>query len=223
MKPIVVHGGGPQISDLMRRLGKEPEFVDGLRVTDAETVDIVRMALIGQVNRQIVTRMNATGPYGRSRGEDAGLIRVTQRDPRLGFVGDVRQVNPRSSRSCWPKTSFPWWRVSGSTTTANVYNVNADAIAAAVAESLGAQKLVYLTDVPGLLGDVEDPDSLIDSLDLDELDRLVANGAIHSGMVPKLESIAGGDPRRSDSAHILDGRIPHVLLVELFTNRGSAP
>lgn len=221
MKPIVVHGGGPQISDLMRRLGKEPEFVDGLRVTDAETVDIVRMALIGQVNRQIVTRMNASGPFAVGLGgEDAGLIRVTQRDPRLGFVGDVERVNPEIIEKLLSEDLIPVVAGIGVDDKGNVYNVNADAIAAAVAQSLGAQKLVYLTDVPGLLRDVANPESLIDEVDLDQLDRLVGEGAIHSGMVPKLESIAAAIRGGVNRAHILDGRIPHVLLIELFTRRG---
>ncbi|HEY5173729.1 MAG TPA: acetylglutamate kinase, partial [Acidimicrobiia bacterium] len=189
MNPVVVHGGGPQITDLMRRLGKEPEFVDGRRVTDAETVDIVRMALVGKVNREIVAMVNRLGSYavGMS-GEDAGLIRVDQRDPRLGFVGDVRSIDPTMVSRLLREELIPVIATIGVDDAGQAYNINADTVAGAIAEALGAEKLVYLTDVAGVYGDWPDEASLISRLDVDGLEELIADGKASAGMIPKLES-----------------------------------
>jgi acetylglutamate kinase len=154
MNPVVVHGGGPQITDLMRRLGKEPEFVDGRRVTDAETVDIARMALVGKVNREVVAEVNRLGSYAVGlSGEDAGLIRVTQRDPRLGFVGDVREIDPTILHRLIREELIPVIATIGVDDSGQAYNINADTVAGAIAEALDAEKLVYLTDVAGVYGD----------------------------------------------------------------------
>ncbi|MBA2327606.1 MAG: acetylglutamate kinase, partial [Actinobacteria bacterium] len=162
MNPVVVHGGGPQISDLMRRLGKEPEFVDGLRVTDAETVDIVRMALVGKVNREIVASVNRHGSYAVGlSGEDAGLITVKARDERLGFVGDVRRIDPSILARLIREELIPVVATVGVDETGQAYNVNADTVAAAIASALGAEKLVYLTDVTGLYERWPDETSLV--------------------------------------------------------------
>jgi len=221
MSPVVVHGGGPQISDLMRRLGKEPEFVDGLRVTDAETVDIARMALVGKVNREVVTALNLHGSraVGLS-GEDAGLINATPRDERLGFVGDIRHVDTAIVDRLLAEEFIPVVATIGMDDTGQAYNVNADTAAGAIAEALGAEKLVYLTDVAGVYADYPDPESLVSRIDADGLDALVAAGRANEGMAPKLASCVHALRHGVTRAHILDGRIPHALLLEFFTREG---
>jgi len=221
MRPVVVHGGGPQISDLMRRLGKEPAFVDGLRVTDAETVDIVRMALVGKVNRDVVTNLNRHGSYAVGvSGEDARLLRVGPADERLGFVGDVEKVEPGLLERMLREDLIPVLATVGVDEHGQAYNVNADVVAAAVAASLRAEKLIYLTDVAGVYRDYPDASSVVSRTDVAGLEALIEAGAVADGMIPKLEScvraLRGGVGR----AHILDGRVPHVLLLELFTRAG---
>ncbi|MGH9009588.1 MAG: acetylglutamate kinase, partial [Acidimicrobiia bacterium] len=174
MNPVVVHGGGPQITDLMAKLGKESAFVDGLRVTDAETVDIVRMALLGKVNREVVGAINRHGPYAIGlSGEDAGLVTVRQRDPRLGFVGDVSRINTSVLERQLAEEFIPVIATIGVDEDGQAYNVNADTVAGAIAESLLAEKLVYLTNVPGLYGDLHDEDSLISQITVKELAELL--------------------------------------------------
>ena len=190
MRPVVVHGGGPQISDLMARLGKETEFVDGLRVTDAETVDIARMVLQGQVNPQLVAAINVHGRYAVGiSGVDAGLIRAVARDPELGFVGDVTEINPEVILGLIDDEFIPVIATIGSDIAGQAYNINADTVAGAIAEALGAEKLVYLTDIEGLRRDVDDPASLIRQTTADELDALVADGTIAGGMIPKVAQL----------------------------------
>jgi acetylglutamate kinase len=221
MRPVVVHGGGPQISDLMTRLGKTTEFRNGLRVTDAETVDIARMVLIGQVNPQLVAALNVHGPVAVGvSGEDAGLIRAVARDPELGFVGDVAAINPVILQSLIDDQFIPVVATIGTDAAGQAYNINADTVAGAIAESLGAEKLVYLTDIEGLRRVVDDPTSLIRQTTPDELDALVAEGVIAGGMIPKVASCVAAVRAGVRRAHILDGRIPHVLLLELFTDEG---
>jgi acetylglutamate kinase len=221
INPVVVHGGGPQITDLMRRLGKEPEFVDGLRVTDAETVDIVRMALVGKVNREVVAAVNRHGSLAVGlSGEDAGLITVEQRDPRLGFVGDVSKIEPSILERLLREELIPVVATVGVDETGQAYNVNADTVAGAIAISLGAEKLVYLTDVAGIYADFGDDTSLVAQTDTQGLEQLLGAGKVGEGMVPKVRScidaLRGGVHR----AHVLDGRIPHALLLEFFTREG---
>jgi len=221
MNPVVVHGGGPQISDLMRRLGKEPEFVDGLRVTDAETVDIVRMALLGKVNPEIVTSVNRHGSYAVGlSGEDAGLITVDRRDERLGFVGDVRRIDPAILERVLREELIPVIATVGVDDDGQAHNVNADTVAGAIASALAAEKLVYLTDVAGIYEDFGDDGSLIAQTDVAGLEHLLVSGKVDEGMVPKVRScidaLRGGVHR----AHVLDGRIPHALLLEFFTREG---
>jgi acetylglutamate kinase len=221
MRPVVVHGGGPQISELMTRLGKTTEFRNGLRVTDAETVDIARMVLIGQVNPQLVSALNVHGPVAVGvSGEDAGLIRAVARDPELGFVGDVAAINPVILQSLIDDQFIPVVATIGTDSAGQAYNINADTVAGAIAESLGAEKLVYLTDIEGLRRVVDDPASLIRQTTPDELDTLVAEGIIAGGMIPKVASCVAAVRSGVRRAHILDGRIPHVLLLELFTDEG---
>ena len=221
LRPVVVHGGGPQISDLMRRLGKETEFRNGLRVTDAETVDIARMVLIGQVNPQLVAAINVHGPVAVGvSGEDAGLIRATARNPELGFVGDVTAINPTILQGLLEDEFIPVVATIGTDEHGQAYNINADTVAGAIAESLGAEKLVYLTDIEGLRRVVDDPASLIRQTTPDELDALMADGTIAGGMIPKVESCVKAVRSGVRRAHILDGRIAHVLLLEIFTDDG---
>jgi acetylglutamate kinase len=221
MRPIVVHGGGPQISDLMERLGKVPEFIDGLRVTDAETVDIARMVLQGQVNPQLVAAINVHGRYAVGiSGVDAGLIRATARNPQLGFVGDVTEINPEVILGLIDDEFIPVIATIGSDETGQAYNINADTVAGAIAEAIGAEKLVYLTDIEGLRRDVNDAASLIRQVTADELDQLVADGTIGAGMIPKVASCTHAVRHGVHRAHILDGRIAHVLLLEIFTDAG---
>lgn len=221
LKPVVVHGGGPQISDLMTRLGKVTEFRDGLRVTDSETVDIARMVLSGQVNPQIVAAINVHGRFAVGvSGEDASLITASAKNPDLGFVGEVDRINPGILHRLLDDEFIPVVATIGTDASGQAYNINADTVAGAIAEALGAEKLVYLTDIEGLRRVVNDPTSLIRQTSPDELDALMADGTIAGGMIPKVEScvraVRGGVRR----AHILDGRIPHVLLLELFTDAG---
>jgi acetylglutamate kinase len=221
MRPVVVHGGGPQITDLMNRLGKVSEFRGGLRVTDAETVDIARMVLRGQVNPQVVSAINIHGPIAVGvSGEDAGLLEATARDPELGFVGDVTRVNPSILRRLLNEDLVPVVATVASDATGQAYNINADTVAGAIAEALSAEKLVYLTDVEGLRRDVDDPGSLIRQTTADELDRLLADGTLTGGMIPKITSCVRAVRRGVQRAHILDGRVPHVLLLEIFTDSG---
>ena len=221
MRPVVVHGGGPQISELMSKLGKESEFRNGLRVTDAETVDIARMVLIGQVNPQIVSAINVHGDFAVGvSGEDGGLIRAVARDPDLGYVGDVVRVNPAVLDRLIEYEFIPVVATVGTDEDGQAYNINADTVAGEVAVALGAEKLVYLTDVEGLRRDVDDPDSLIRQTTPDELDDLIADGTIAGGMIPKVSSCVDAVRRGVRRAHILDGRIEHVLLLELLTLEG---
>ncbi len=221
LRPVVVHGGGPQISDLMNRLGKEPEFRQGLRVTDAETVDIARMVLIGQVNPQLVAAVNVHGPLAVGvSGEDAGLIRARPRDPELGFVGDVEAINPTILQGLLEDEFVPVVATIGTDGAGQPYNINADTVAGAIAEALAAEKLVYLTDIEGLRRVVDDPASLIRQTTAAQLEALMADGTIAGGMIPKVESCVHAVRHGVRRAHILDGRIPHVLLLEIFTDAG---
>lgn len=221
LKPVVVHGGGPQIGDLLRRLGKETEFVDGLRVTDAETLDVARMVLVGKVGRDIVGSINVHGAYAVGlSGEDGGLIRAVPRDPALGFVGDVAAVNPGIIERLLAEDMIPVVSTIGSDAEGQAYNINADTVAGALAGALGAEKAVYLSDVPGLLTDVADPSSLVARADVAELRSWMADGTITGGMIPKVEACIEAVEAGAASAHMLDGRVPHVLLLELFTDSG---
>jgi len=221
MRPVVVHGGGPQISALMTRLGKKTEFVDGLRVTDAETVDIARMVLKGQVNPQVVAAINVHGNYAVGvSGVDGGLIRARARDERLGFVGDVTQINPEVVHGLLDDEFIPVIATIGSDETGQAFNINADTVDGVIAEALGAEKLIYLTDIEGLRRDVADAATLIRRTTADQLDALVADGIIAGGMIPKIDSCTHAVRNGVNGGHILDGRVAHVLLLELFTDDG---
>ena len=221
VRAVVVHGGGPQIGELMNRLGKVPEFVDGLRVTDGETLDIVRMVLAGQVNREIVAAINVHGPLAVGvSGEDAGLITATARDPRLGFVGDVASIRPELLTRLLAEDLVPVVATLGTDESGQAYNINADTVAGAIAAALGADKLVYLTDIAGILLDRHDPATRVSRTTVEHLDALVAEGTVDGGMIPKVLSATTAVRAGVAQAHILDGRVPHALLLEVFTDQG---
>jgi acetylglutamate kinase len=221
LRPVVVHGGGPQISELMARLGKQAEFRDGLRVTDAETVDIARMVLVGKVNRDIVAAINVHGPLAVGlSGEDAGLITASARNAELGYVGDVAAVNPTILERLLAEDLIPVVSTIGSGPDGQAYNINADTVAGAVAVALGAEKAVFLTDVPGLLTDVDDVSSLVSSVTASELGAMIDDGRLSGGMIPKVAAALHAVRHGVGSAHLLDGRVPHVVLLELFSDEG---
>ncbi|MEV0133868.1 acetylglutamate kinase [Dactylosporangium sp. NPDC050688] len=226
IKPVVVHGGGPQISAMLKRLGIASEFKGGLRVTTPETADVVRMVLVGQVGRELVGLINEHGPHavGMS-GEDAGLFTAVRRPAivdgapvDIGQVGDVEQVNVSAVADLIAAGRIPVVSTVAPDADGVLHNLNADTAAGALAIALKARKLVVLTDVEGLYARYPDPDSLISQLTADELTALLPN--LESGMVPKMEAclraVKGGVP----AAHVVDGRVPHSLLLEVFTSEG---
>jgi acetylglutamate kinase len=219
--PVVVHGGGPQIGALMTRLGKETEFRNGLRVTDAETLDIARMVLVGKVNRDIVSAINVHGPLavGMS-GEDANLITAAQSDVDLGFVGSVSLVDPTMIERLVAEGLIPVVATIGADAKGQAYNINADTVAGALAEALEAEKLIFLTDIEGLRVVADDPTTVIHKASLEVVDEIVRSGNAEGGMLPKVEACARAVRAGVSRAHILDGRVPHALLLELFTDAG---
>jgi acetylglutamate kinase len=221
IKVVVVHGGGPQIKAMLDKLGMESKFVDGLRVTDAETLDVVRMVLVGKVNRDIVGSINAHGPIAVGvSGEDAALLQVTAADPALGFVGDVHEVSTDVIDRLLAEDIVPVIATIGVDPDGQSYNINADTAAGAIADALGATKLVYLTDIEGIRRDVHDASSLISTISADELQGLITDGTVTEGMIPKVASCVDAVKGGVGHAHILDGRLPHALLLEIFTNPG---
>ncbi|MBJ7367814.1 MAG: acetylglutamate kinase [Ilumatobacteraceae bacterium] len=221
IRPVVVHGGGPQINEMLARVGVESTFVDGRRVTDAQTMEIVRMVLLGQVNPQIVAAINTHGTVAVGvSGEDAGLIRAVPRGEGLGFVGDVSRINPEVLIRLLDDGFVPVVSTVGVDESGQAYNINADSVAGAIAEALHAEKIIYLTDIEGLRKVVDDPATLIQRITADELVLLVDNGTVAGGMIPKVESCIQAVRGGVKGAHILDGRIPHVLLLELLTDSG---
>jgi acetylglutamate kinase len=218
---VLVHGGGPQIDEYMRALGKEPEFRDGLRVTDAETLDIVRMVLVGKINRDLVAAINRIEPVGVGvSGEDGGLLTAVQRDPALGFVGDVVKVNASLLHQLLDDGLAPVVSTVGADENGQPFNINADDAAMAIAVAMEAEKIVYLTAAPGLLRDVKDEASLIQRLSSAELRGLIESDVVSAGMIPKLRACADAVDAGVGTAHIIDGRVPHALLIELLTDEG---
>ncbi len=209
-RPVVVHGGGPQISEMMARCGKQPEFRNGLRVTDAETIDIVRSALVEHINPQLVAAINAHLPRAVGiSGEE--FILANMRDPDLGFVGDISAVDATPLEGLLDDDSIPVVAPLGAGADGQPYNINADVVAGAIAAELGAQRLVYLTDIEGLRRDVSDAASLIHETTADELALMLADGLIADGMIPKVQSCIDAVRAGVAQAHIVDGRVPGVL------------
>lgn len=220
-KVVVVHGGGPQIGRLLDRLGKQSEFRDGLRVTDEETLDVARMVLTGSVNAEIVSAINLRDQVAVGlSGVDAGLIVAEQRAPELGYVGDVVDVNRKILDTLLAADFVPVISTIGADKDGQAYNINADTAAIAIAAALEAEKLIYLTDVAGVLLDVNDPSSLVSRLSSSKARIMIADGVIAGGMIPKVEACLDAVAAGVGSAHILDGRIAHVVLLELLTDAG---
>ena len=216
IRSIVVHGGGPQISELLDRFGKETKFIEGHRVTDAESLEITRMVLVGKVSRDIVSEINRHGPIALGvSGEDVGLILAEQRHPELGFVGNVKAVNPLILERLLAEQLVPVISTIGSDEAGQAYNINADVVAGAIAATVDAAKLIYLTDVDGLLDDVSDPGSLTATATDTQIEALIEQGSIQDGMLPKLEGCLNAVRSGVGSAHIVNAATPHSLLVAL--------
>jgi acetylglutamate kinase len=221
LRPVVVHGGGPQISAMLDRLGTVAEFRDGLRVTDGDTLDVVRMVLVGKVNKDIVGAINTKAPVAVGiSGEDGSFLQATAKDERLGFVGEITAVDTSLLEKLLAEDLVPVIATIGTDGAGQAYNVNADTAAAAIAVALGAEKLIHLTNVEGVREVADDPTTHRSSLTAGELAELLSSGALGGGMGPKAESCLEAVRNGVPAAHILDGRAPHALLVELFTDTG---
>ncbi len=232
IKPVVVHGGGPEISEKMERLGLQPKFVEGLRVTDRETMEVVEMVLDGKVNSKIVTTFIRNGgkAVGLS-GKDGLLIVAKKKEMKmkkgeeeiiidLGFVGETEYVNPEILRILLENGFIPVVSPVATDLAGNTYNLNADIVAGEIAAALGAKKLIMLTDVPGILKDPGDPNSLLSKVTLGELEELRKKGVLKGGMIPKFEAIHRALTNGVEKAHVIDGSKPHSILIELFTKEG---
>jgi len=224
MRVVLVHGGGPQVDEMMGRLGMKPEFRDGLRVTTAETLEVVRMVLVGKINRDLVGTINreaAEEPVAVGvSGEDGGLLTATPRESSLGFVGDVSHVRASVLDRLLDEGLTPVVSTIGADEGGQPYNINADEAARAIAVAMAAEKIVYLTAAPGLLEDVDDEASLVPRLTSAELNARLESGTVGKGMIPKLRACAEAVDAGVGTAHIIDGRVPHALLIELLTDEG---
>ncbi len=222
VKVVLVHGGGPEINGLMEKLGKKPEFVDGLRVTDAETMDIVQMVLAGKVNKTLVNLLENKG--GRAvglSGMDGRLIEAVQKDPRLGYVGEVVKIHPAPITDLLEKGYIPVVSTIGCDRAGNAYNINGDTAAAYIAGALGAERMLLMTDIAGILRDKDDPASLISEITVDEAAHLREQGVISGGMIPKVDCCVKAIGAGVKRVVIMDGRIPHSILMELLTDEGA--
>ncbi|OGH61029.1 MAG: acetylglutamate kinase [Candidatus Lindowbacteria bacterium RIFCSPLOWO2_12_FULL_62_27] len=234
IRPVIVHGGGEQVSDMMEKLGKDPKFVDGLRVTDPETMEVVEMVLGGRLNKEIVARINKHGGSAVGlTGKDGRLMQAVKKKPKrlvdvegreklvdLGLVGDIEKIDSRILEILLANDFIPVVAPVGVTADGVSLNVNADTAAGSIAAALRAARLIYLTDVPGLLKDEKDDDSLISTVRLSEVDDLREAGVISGGMIPKIESVTQAIYTGVEKAHFIDGRVPRSLLLELFTDEG---
>lgn len=222
VKPVLVHGGGPEISEMLKKVGKESVFVDGLRVTDKETAEIVQMVLAGKINKHLV---NILGEFGGSAigisGIDAHLIEAEVKDERLGFVGEVTKVNVQPILDLLEKDYIPVVSTVGCDNEGNAYNINADTAASFIAGALKAERLITMTDIPGILRDVNDPDSIIKRVNTQEARQLFADGVISGGMIPKVQCCIDAVEMGVKRVTILDGRVPHAVLLELLTDEGA--
>jgi acetylglutamate kinase len=221
---VLVHGGGPQVDAMMKQVGKVPEFRDGLRVTDAETLRLVRMVLVGEVSRNLVATINRESPNNpvavAVAGEDGGLLVTRPRDPALGFVGDVAHVRAERLHGLLDQGLAPVVSTVGADPSGQPYNINADEAAMAIAVAMAAEKIVYLTAAPGLLEDPKDESTLVHRLTSDELRDRIDHESVSAGMIPKLRACADAVDGGVGSAHIIDGRVPHALLIEVLTDAG---
>lgn len=222
VKVVLVHGGGPEINDLMGRLGKKAEFVDGLRVTDKETVDIVQMVLAGKVNKTLVNLLEMKGgkAIGLS-GMDGRLIEARIKDERLGFVGEITKIHIKPVEDLLENGYIPVISTVGCDKQGNTYNINGDTAAAQVAGALGAERLIMMTDIAGILRDKDDPDSLIPEITINEAERLYDEGIISGGMIPKVDCCIEAINNGVKNVIIMDGTVPHSILMELLTDEGA--
>ena len=222
VKIVLVHGGGPEINDLMKRLGMEPKFVDGLRVTDKETVDLVQMVLAGKVNKTLVNLLEMQGGKAMGiSGMDGRLIEASPKDPRLGFVGNIDRVNIAPVTDLLEKGYIPVVSTVGCDDKGNTYNINGDTAAAYIASALHAERLIMMTDIAGILLDRNDPATLIPELTVTEAKKLFDNGVISGGMIPKVKCCVDAVEHGVDNVVIMDGCVPHSILMELLTNEGA--
>jgi len=221
VKVVLVHGGGPEISDMLKRVGKETEFVNGLRVTDAETADIVQMVLAGKINKSLVNLIqNKGGKAIGLCGLDGHLFEARQLDERLGYVGEITNVNVEPVRDLLEKGYMPVVSTVGCDNEGNVYNINADTAAARLAAELGAESLISMTDICGILRDKDDPSTLISRIGVSEAPQLMREGIISGGMIPKVECCIEAIRRGVKKVFIIDGRVPHSILIEVLTDEG---
>lgn len=222
VKVVLVHGGGPEINDLMAKLGKKAEFVDGLRVTDKETVDIVQMVLAGKVNKSLVNylEMNGGKAMGIS-GMDGGLIQAKMKDVRLGYVGEITKVNIDCVNDLLEKGYIPVISTIGCDSEGNAYNINGDTAAARIAGALKAKTLIMMTDIAGLLKDKDDPSTLIPEITVSDAKKLIDDGTIQGGMIPKIKCCIDAIEHGVKNVTIMDGRIPHSILMETLTDEGA--
>ncbi len=221
VKVVLVHGGGPEITEMLNKIGKKSEFVNGLRVTDKETVDIVQMVLAGKVNKSLVSLIeNKGGSAIGLSGMDGHLITATVKNPKLGFVGEITEVNVRPILDVLDKGYIPVVSTVGCDAEGNAYNINADTAAAKIAGELKAESLISMTDIAGILANKEDPNTLIPVIHSSEAPQLIHNGTINGGMIPKVECCMNALRWGVNRVFIIDGRIPHAILIEMLTNEG---
>lgn len=221
IKVVLVHGGGPEITELLSKIGKESEFVDGLRVTDKETVDVAMMVLAGKINKTLVSFLQRNGGKAIGLcGVDGGMIKASQKDERLGYVGDIESVNVKPILDVIEKGYIPIVSTIGADDEGNTYNINADTAAARIAGALKAESLISMTDTPGLLMDKDDPDTLIKKITVSQIPALTEQGVIAGGMLPKIECCRDAIEHGVRKVFIIDGRIPHAILIETLTDEG---
>ena len=221
VKVVLVHGGGPEITDMLQRVGKESRFVNGLRVTDRDTVEIVQMVLAGKVNKSLVNLIqNKGGKAIGLSGMDGHLIEARTRDPELGYVGEITKVNVQPLLDMLDRGYIPVVSTLGCDNEGNVYNINADTAAARIAGALHAECLISMTDICGILRDKDDPSTLIPEIGVNEAPELVRQGVINGGMIPKVECCINAIEWGVQKVFILDGRIPHAILIETLTDEG---
>ena len=222
VKVVLVHGGGPEITDIMSRLGKKAEFVDGLRVTDKETVDIVQMVLAGKVNKTLVNMLQIKGGHAVGlSGIDGGIIEAKTKDERLGYVGEITKIRTRPITDLLEKGYIPVISTVASDREGNTYNINGDTAAAYIAGALGAERLIMMTDIDGILRDKDDPTTLIPELTISEAKALYDEGVISGGMIPKVDCCIEAIHKGVKNVIIMDGRVPHSILMEILTDEGA--
>lgn len=222
VKIVLVHGGGPEINDLMEKLGKKPKFVDGLRVTDKETVDIVQMVLAGKVNKTLVSLLETKGGTAMGiSGMDGHLIEAVMKDERLGYVGKITNINAAPITDLLEKGYIPVVSTVGCDKNGNAYNINGDTAAAHIAGALGAERLIMMTDIAGILKDKDDPSTLIPEMTVSEAAKLQKDGVISGGMIPKVECCVEAIQKGVNKVIIMDGRVPHSILMEILTDEGA--